>query len=128
MLHIMSVELVDLTGFSAPIGQEEFDRAKNQLRSGIHPFAPHLPTAPFCSPPCVVLNLAATTRRHLHELGAASGVVRRHRASGPLIRRTQIRSRAERFDRKGAFHSGLFCAFGLGRSAYRFVGWVEWIR
>ncbi|ELR25072.1 peptidase M16 inactive domain containing protein, partial [Acanthamoeba castellanii str. Neff] len=35
MLHIMSVELVDLTGFSAPIGQEEFDRAKNQLRSGI---------------------------------------------------------------------------------------------
>ena len=50
MLHIMSVELVDLTGFSAPIGQEEFDRAKNQLRSGIYPFAPHLPTAPFCSP------------------------------------------------------------------------------
>jgi hypothetical protein len=40
MLHIMSVELVDLTGFSAPIGQEEFDRAKNQLRSGIHPFRP----------------------------------------------------------------------------------------
>jgi hypothetical protein len=49
MLHIMSVELVDLTGFSAPIGQEEFDRAKNQLRSGTlspricqrHLFAPH---------------------------------------------------------------------------------------
>jgi hypothetical protein len=70
MLHIMSLELVDLTGYSSPIEQEEFDRAKNQLRSGvysfIHPFACSLGSEPDAE--CLHL-------RHLHEPGAASGVV-----------------------------------------------------
>jgi processing peptidase subunit alpha len=35
MLEIMGLELADLTGAWTPIEPEEFERAKNQLRSGI---------------------------------------------------------------------------------------------